>query len=106
MRTGFLAAITAIVLAGAPPAGADCVSDCSARYEQAMTACRASQPAPSPAPPPQSDAAPGSVPPSADAARDEAQLDAIQPCMDQAQASYGACTDQCQPGSGAMPEMP
>lgn len=51
-------------------ARADCASDCSANYEHAMTACQTSN------------ADPGSS-------------DALQSCMDQAQATYGACAAQC-----------
>jgi hypothetical protein len=95
-----LAAMLTLVIAPLP-AIADCLSDCSMRYERAMDACRASQPAPAP-----DDAPPGTEPPGASGTPDETQLDALQPCMDRAQADFGACSDRCQPGSSAMPEMP
>ena len=55
-------------------ARADCLSDCSDRYEAAMTACHQSSP-------------------------DSGQLDQLQMCMDQAQQSFERCEEQCESSS-------
>lgn len=54
----------------APPASRSCGSDCSKKYETAMTVCKTAPP-------------------------DPTGMDTIQACMDAAQSSYGTCQMNC-----------
>ena len=69
-RIGFVG----LAALAAAAARADCLSDCSDRYEAAMTACHQSNPDPS-------------------------RVDQLQMCMDQAQQSFEKCEEQCESSS-------
>ena len=71
LRRGIGIGLAALLAVAAAAARADCANDCSSSYEAAMTACRQANPDPS-------------------------QLDQLQSCMDEAQASYGACVEHCE----------
>src|SRR5271157_3502015 len=64
-----LATLTACVPT-APPASSSCPSDCSKKYETAMTVCKT-------------------------APQDPTGVDTLQACMDAAQRSYGTCQMNC-----------
>ena len=69
--TAFLGLATlAACVPTAPPASSSCASDCSSKYEAAMTVCKT-------------------------APRDPTGVDTIQSCMDSAQRSYGTCQMNC-----------
>jgi len=70
-RTGAIWVVLGLGLLGSPQARADCVSDCSDAYQQAMNACQAKYSAPD----------------------QEIQL---QDCQDDAQAQLGTCSDDCE----------
>ncbi|HVP29411.1 MAG TPA: hypothetical protein VMW35_09655 [Myxococcota bacterium] len=71
---GLVGAWAGLVLAGG--ARADCVADCSAKYQDAMAACRTAHPD-----------------------SDTANLEPLQSCMDEAQEAYGSCVDRCDTSS-------
>ena len=68
-----LPALAALVVAAlaAPLARAECVSDCSDAYQQAMAACQQKYPAPD-------------------------QEDQLQDCMDDAEEELETCTNDCE----------
>jgi hypothetical protein len=62
--------ILAACVPTAPPASSSCPSDCSSKYEAAMTVCKTTP-------------------------RDPTGVDTLQACMDSAQQSYGTCQMNC-----------